>query len=108
MASLGGFVVQHSYRVDKGDFETLRELLGEIRGHAEDLGLSGFEVWLDDDETGLISELHGYDSWSHWRRLSEKESPPWMRNVYERLDAIIEGGLGAVQTRSWQAFQLPI
>lgn len=108
MASLGGFVVQHQYKVDKADFDALREVLAEVREHAEDLGLSSFEVWLDDDETGLISELHGYDSWSHWRRLSEKETPPWMLGVYERLDALIEGGLAAVQTRSWQGFPLPI
>jgi hypothetical protein len=100
------FVVEHRYRVAVGDLPALREAMAEVRAHAAELGLAGFELWLDDDERGDVREVHAYDSWSHWRRLAEKAPPPWMAPVYQRLGELIEGGYDAVETTTWRRVAL--
>lgn len=106
MSTLGGYMVQHRYRVAVSDVDKLREILVKVRDHALDLGLGTFEIWIDDEDGGLISETHGYDSWSHWRRLADKEPSASMRLVYSDLDALIEGGLAAVETHAWRSVDI--
>jgi hypothetical protein len=107
---IGDFIVQHSYRVDPIDHAKLRLLLAQIRAHADDLGVAQMEVWQDDDDPWRIVELHGYDSWSHYQRLSQKELPAELDEVYRALDRLVEGGLRAIETRTltpWRGLAEP-
>ncbi len=104
---LGAFVVQHRYRVDPNERPKLLNLLGQIRDHAYDLGVAQFEVWLEDADSWLVTEIHGYDSWSHFKRLSAKDLPETMQDVYAELERLIEGGLGGIETHTWNAATLP-
>lgn len=102
MSRFGGFVVQHRYRVDPSKIDDLKALIAKVFEHAEDLGVATYEFWIDDDDAGLVTEVYGYDSWSHWRRLADKPSSGSMDAVYMRLDDLIVGGLAAVDTRQWR------
>ncbi len=102
MAKLGDFLVQYTYRVERSDRDEVVQLLTKIADHAEELGLASFEAWSDDGDEGTFTELHGYDSWSHWKRLADRGPDPSMRSVYERLDALIIGGMAAIEARQWR------
>ena len=102
MSRFGGFIVQHRYKVQPSDMEELKGLIEKVFEHADDLGVATYEFWIDDEEAGTVTELYGYDSWSHWRRLAEKPTSSSMDSVYMRLDELIIGGLAAVDTRQWQ------
>ncbi len=102
MSRFGGFIVQHRYQVQPSDMDELKRLIARVFEHADDLGVATYEFWVDDEEAGLVTELYGYDSWSHWRRLADKPTSSSMDSVYMRLDEIIVGGLAAVDTRQWR------
>lgn len=87
--------------------ERLQQLLVTVRDYAEWLGMSGFEVFTSDEDPWLIVELHGYDSWSHYQRLSQKETPTEVQAVYEAMDGLIEGGLKAIVSETWTPIALP-
>lgn len=106
MSKLGGFLVQYRYRVAAGHVDKALALLALVAEHADDLGLATYEVWTDDDQPGEITELCGYDSWSHWRRLADVPPASEMQRVYQQLDDIIEGGLAAVEARQWRPQRL--
>jgi hypothetical protein len=109
MASqLGAFVVQYTYKIEPGDRDDCLALLGGVRRYADEIGMAAFEVWLDDDDrTGRVTELHGYDSWSHYKRLAGREPPPDMREIYRKLEALIIGGWDGVQIRDWRPTPVP-
>jgi len=98
---IGAYVLQHRYRVDPNSRERLLGLLSAIREYALDLGVAQFEVWQDDADPWLVTEIHGYDSWSHFQRLSAKHLPSSMENVYADLERLIEGGVAAIETKTW-------
>ena len=99
---IGTFILQHRYRIDPNDHKKFFALLSEVRAYALDLGVARFEVWQDDEDPWQISELHGYDSWSHYMRLSEKHLPDAMKDVYADFERLVEGGLAGIETRMWQ------
>ncbi|MCO4764522.1 MAG: MFS transporter [Myxococcales bacterium] len=103
---LGAFVVQHSYRVKEGCQEDTLALLAQVEQWALDLGVANFEVWRDIDDASHITEVHSFDSWSHFVRVSKKELPRTMQTVYADLDRYIVGGLEAIQTHSWEPTSL--
>lgn len=103
---LGAFVVQHRYRVDPNERQRLLLLLGKIRAYALDLGVAQFEAWFDDADGWLVTEVHGYDSWSHFKRLAAKQLPTEMEDVYAELERHIDGGLGGIETHSWNVATL--
>lgn len=103
---IGDYVLQHRYRVDPNDRDRLLGLLAAIRAYALDLGVAQFEVWQDDDDPWQVTEIHGFDSWSHYRRLSQKQLPSDMEEVYADLERLIEGGMGGIETRTWNAVAL--
>jgi hypothetical protein len=98
---IGAYVLQHRYRVDPCHREQLIALFADIRAYALDLGVASFEVWQDDSDPWLVTELHGYDSWSHYRRLTQKPLPAAMEHVYADLERRIEGGVAGIETRTW-------
>lgn len=103
---IGAYVLQHRYRVDPNEHKRLHVLLGHIRDYALDLGVARFEVWQDDVDPWSVTELHGYDSWSHYKRLSEKRLPSEMEEVYADLERLIEGGIAGINTQMWSTLDL--
>ncbi len=104
---IGDYVLQHRYRVDPSDRAVLLDLLAKIRAYAFDLGVAQFEVWQDDVDPWVVTEIHGYDSWSQYARLSQKHLPAHMEATYADLTRLIEGGLDSIQTTTWNAVDLP-
>lgn len=104
---IGAYVLQHRYRVDPNERDRLLALLAAIRDHALDLGIAHFEAWQDDEDPWQITEIHAYDSWSHFQRLSKKELPVWMEDVYRDLERLIEGGMAGIETTAWNSLALP-
>lgn len=104
---IGEYVLQHRYRVDPNEHERLRVLLADIRAYAIDLGVAQFEVWQDDIDPWAVTEIHGYDSWSHFKRLADKQLPAEMEEVYADLERIIEGGIKGIETHTWTPIALP-
>ncbi len=103
MASrLGPLIVQHTYRVAVADGDQLMKLLAVVDDWAADLGVASMEVWQDTDDPGRFVEVHVYDSWSHYTRVSQKSAPPKMREVYADMERLIEGGLEAIETHVWE------
>lgn len=103
---LGSYLVEYRYRVDPLRHQDLRELLSKVADYAEDLGLASFQVWLGDADKWLVTELHGYDSWSHFQRLASKDPPAEVRAVYTEMGRLIEGGLAAIEERAWTPWKL--
>ena len=99
---LGEFIVQHSYRIEAGRDDELLALLVSIEEWAHDLGVANFEVWRDVDDSRHITEIHSFDSWAHYVRITKKEPPRAMQTVYSDLDDLIVGGLDAITTHSWE------
>lgn len=94
-------VVQHRYRVDPLDRPQLLLLLAHVRAYALDLGVASFCAWQDQDDPWMWTELHGYDSWSHYVRLSQKPLDAAMLATYEALAKLQVGGEAAVSTQFW-------
>lgn len=94
-------ILEHRYRVDPLDRAQLLTLLAAVRAHALELGVASFEAWQDQDDPWLWAELHRYDSWSHFQRLSQKLLDPEMLRTYEALAQLQVGGAAAVETRMW-------
>ena len=94
-------IVQHRYRVDPLDRDRLLVLLAEVRDHATELGVAAFEAWQDQDDPWLWSEVHRFDSWGHFQRLTQKNLDPHMQQTYEALARLQVGGADAVETRIW-------
>ena len=99
---LGGYVVQHRYRVDLALHDRLWPLLAEVRAHALELGVASFEIWRNEADPAQISEVIGYDSWSHCARLAGKELPQRMAEVYRELDALIERSGERTESLRWE------
>ena len=107
MASkLGGFVVQHQYAVSPNELELLLELLGHVREWLYDLGIANYELWQDSERPGHVNEVIVYDSWSHYMRLNQKTLSPKLKEVYDDLSRLIDGGFESVQTRQWEPLDL--
>lgn len=106
-SKLGDYIVEYRYRVDPIHRERMLELLAEVRLHVLDMGLNAFEVWTQEDDTWGFVELHGYDSWSHYQRVSQKASSPEMTRIYEAMDRLIEGGFATLEHRSWAPCRWP-
>ncbi|MBP47826.1 MAG: hypothetical protein CMH53_07790 [Myxococcales bacterium] len=103
---LGDFVVEHQYAVNVNDMETLLERLSHVRQWLTDLGVANYELWQDSDNSGRINEVIAYDSWSHYMRLSQKPLPPKLKEVYDDLSRLIEGGFDKVVTQKWEPIPL--
>lgn len=101
MVTSTGCIVQHRYRVDPLDHKQLLRLLAAVRDHAVDLGLAHFEVWEDGDDPWQWTEVHHFDSWSQYQRLTRKKLDPIMRETYEALAKLQVGGPDAVETQVW-------
>ena len=99
---LGGYVVQHRYRVDPALQDRLWPLLAEVRAHALALGVASFEIWRSESDPAQICEVIGYDSWSHCARLGAKDLPAEMAEVYRQLDALAQGSAEPAQTVRWE------
>ncbi len=99
--SAAGCVVQHRYRVDPLDRAALLTLLTQVRDHAMDLGIDDFAAWQDEDDPWQWTELHRFDSWSHYQRLTQKPLDQAMLDTYEALARLQVGGASAVETRVW-------
>lgn len=96
-------IVEHRYRVDPLDRTELLALLAVVRAHATDLGVAAFEVWQDDDDPWLWSEVQRFDSWGHFQRLTQKPLDPAMVPTYDALARLQVGGAAAVETHIWKA-----
>ena len=105
---VAGFVVEYRYRVHAVDQGRYQELLAEFRDYVLDLGLAGFHVWRDEEDPARIVEWHGYDSWSHYQRVAQKDTPPEIERLYDEMDRLIDGGLASVETRQYAPWKLPI
>jgi len=105
--SSAGFVVTFRYRVDPVHHDAYLALLAVFRDYVGALGLASFEVFRDDDDPGLITELHGYDSWSHYQRVDARGTPPDVERLYEQMDRLVEGGLKTVQSSRMTPWAIP-
>jgi hypothetical protein len=94
-------IIQHRYRVDPLDRAQLLLLLADVRAHAIELGVAAFEAWQDQDDPWLWAEVHRFDSWGHFQRLTQKALDPHMLQTYEALAQLQVGGADAVETRIW-------
>jgi len=93
-----GYLVCNTYRIRSQCVEEFTATISEMAQLGEDLGASYFEVWQDDDEPLRYVEMMGFESWSHYQRLSQI---PWsnrMQDLMKVLDRCIEGGLDAMET----------
>lgn len=98
---LGRYVVQHRYRVHTGDHDRLRALLVEFRAWMFDLGAASFEIWQDESDPTLFTELVGFDSWSHHQRVTSKSPPPRIEEAMFDFEKLIIGGWDGVETRQF-------
>ncbi len=96
-----GCIVQHRYRVDPLDRAALVALLADVCDHSVDLGAAHFEAWQDEDDPWQWTEVHRFDSWSHYQRLAQKPLDQAMVDTYEALAKLQIGGAAAVETRTW-------
>jgi hypothetical protein len=103
---LGALIVQHRYRIDRGDWERFREMMAVFREYMVDVGVAHFEVWQDEKDPLLFVETVGYDSWSHFKQIEAKEPPPSVCELYESFGRLVIDGYGAVETHSWLPFDL--
>ncbi|GEM_PF-1919825 len=104
---LGAFVLQHRYRIRAGEFDQYIELIAQVRDWYVGWGLGQFEVWRDADDPCRITEVQGYDSWSHYMRLNKRALPPKIKEIYHDLEQILEDGFGGVETSTWDPAELP-
>jgi hypothetical protein len=105
--SIGRYYVRYTYRVDPDRHPQLIEALALLRDYADWLGMASFEVFGVEDQPWTVVELHGYDSWSHHQRLSQKQPPSEVERTYTELDGLIDGGLRAMTREAWTQMSLP-
>lgn len=104
---LGGFVLQHRYRIAAGETDRFLGLIAVVRAWLLEMGAAHFECWRGEADPQLITEVQGYDSWSHYLRLNERALPAKIKEVYHDLGELIEGGFDAVQTQTWEPLEVP-
>ncbi len=99
--------MEFRYRVAPSDRPEFLLLLAQFRDYVFDVGLAGFQVWSDEDDPAQIVEWHAYDSWSHFQRVSQKETPDDVMRLYAKMDKYVEGGLKSVTSRQYTPWTLP-
>ncbi len=102
-----GFLVEFRYRVDPVHHDAYLALLAGFRDYVDELGLASFEVFRDDDDPWQVTELHGYDSWSHYQRVDSRGTPAEIERLYEQMDRLVDGGLKTVQSRRMTPWPIP-
>lgn len=91
------FVILQSYRVRSQYRAAFLEIAPRIVKAGMDLGCVRFEIFEDDDEPCLITEMMVFDSWTHYERLRAIPPTREMEAIFNDLDRFIEGGLDAMQ-----------
>ena len=104
---LGAFVLQHRYRIVAGSYDEFIALIAVVRAWLLELGVAHFEVWRDADDPQSITEVQGYDSWSHYMRVNKRPIPPKVKEVYHDMGQVLEGGFERVQTTTWDPQDVP-
>lgn len=104
---LGAFVLEHRYTLVQGAREEHLALIAVVKAWFRELGIAHFEVWRNPDHPLQVTEVQGYDSWSHYMRLNQKQLPPKIKEVYHDLGHLIDGGFEAVKTTSWEHEDVP-
>jgi len=100
-------MLQHRYRIVHGELEAFLGLIAVVKAWCHELGGASFECWQDEGDPLAVTEVQGYDSWSHYMRLARRPIPPKIKEVYHDIGELIDGGFESVETRSWQPLDIP-
>lgn len=106
-SQLGTFVLQHRYELAGGTFDDYLRLIAVVRAWLEELGVGTFEVWRDANAPNKITEIQGYDSWSHYVRVNKQDVPAKVKEVYHDMERLLVGGFAAVETTTWDPQIVP-
>lgn len=91
------YVVMQIYRIKDQYKERYLEAIKKVVQAGVDIGAVFHEVYEDDDRPGQFIEMMGFDSWTHYKRLSLKPPTTEMASIFKEMDEWIEGGLDNIE-----------
>jgi hypothetical protein len=92
---MADYYVTHTFEIWSNKREKFLELIRVFRKNCDDLGCASYEVIEDDEKSGHFTEIIGFDSYSHYIRLSKKHPLREVEAAYkELLLTIVDGEKG--------------
>lgn len=87
------FIVSQTYRIKERFREEYLEAIAAIVRSGMDLGCVFFYVWENDDLKNEFTEVMGFDSWSHYARLSSIPPTRKVEEIAKKMEEWIEEGI---------------